>query len=239
MLIQLLPSSAVATGVRLPLSLATEPAMISNENRLLTGYVYIEVAERDPGSYVGEANQLLRDHLRLPTGYSIAWCGQYEVMEPVKERRRRVVPITLFLICLLLFMNTRSIPKTIIILLAVPFSAVGAIWFLYLAGYQHERSCAGGIDCLVSLVVEPERGTNPLRTRQGADRRGSADGLLFAFRLRRCDRIKIFYLRFSLCQEVSSSRLSASVSAVHTCPATSESSVPRSMPWEYSGCYSE
>src|SRR5438046_2292113 len=68
------------------ISVATGPAMIRNENGLLTGYVYVDVAGRDPGSYVSEANQLLREHLRLPTGYSIAWSGQYEVMQRVKER---------------------------------------------------------------------------------------------------------------------------------------------------------
>jgi Cu(I)/Ag(I) efflux system membrane protein CusA/SilA len=136
------------------LSLATGPAMIRNENGLLTGYVYIDVAGRDPGSYVSEANQLLRDHLRLPTGYSIAWSGQYEVMERVKERLKLVVPITLFLICLLLFINTRSIPKTIIILLAVPFSAVGAIWFLYLAGYNLSVAVWVGLIALLGIDAE-------------------------------------------------------------------------------------
>src|ERR1700740_1190540 len=79
------------------------PAMIRNENGLLTGYVYVDVAGRDPGSYVSEANQLLRNHLKLPAGYSIAWSGQYEGMQRVKERLKLVVPITVFLICLLLY----------------------------------------------------------------------------------------------------------------------------------------
>ncbi len=136
------------------ISIATGPAMIRNENGLLTGYVYVDVAGRDPGSYVSEANQLLREHLRLPTGYSIAWSGQYEVMQRVKERLKLVVPITLFLICLLLYTNTASMPKTIIVLLAVPFSAVGAIWFLYAVGYNMSVAVWVGLIALMGIDAE-------------------------------------------------------------------------------------
>jgi Cu(I)/Ag(I) efflux system membrane protein CusA/SilA len=128
--------------------------MIRNENGLLTGYVYVDVAGRDPGSYVSEANQLLRDHLKLPTGYSIAWSGQYEVMQRVKERLKVMVPITLSLIFLLLYINTGSISKTMIVLLAVPFSAVGAIWFLYLAGYNMSVAVWVGLIALLGIDAE-------------------------------------------------------------------------------------
>ena len=103
------------------IGIATGPAMIRNENGLLTGYVYVDVVGRDPESYIGEASQLLRDHLKLPTGYSIAWSGQYEAMQRVTQRLKLVVPVTLFLICLLLYINTGSMAKTLIVLLAVPF----------------------------------------------------------------------------------------------------------------------
>jgi len=136
------------------ISIATGPAMIRNENGLLTGYVYVDVAGRDPGSYVSEANQLLRDHLKLPTGYSISWSGQYEAMQRVKGRLKLVVPITLVVICLLLYINTRSMPKTIIVLLAVPFSAVGAIWLLYLAGYNMSIAVWVGLIALLGIDAE-------------------------------------------------------------------------------------
>jgi Cu(I)/Ag(I) efflux system membrane protein CusA/SilA len=138
------------------ISIATGPAMIRNENGLLTGYVYVDVAGRDPGSYVSEANQLLRDHLKLPAGYAIAWSGQYEVMQRMKEHMKWVVPITLSLICLLLCINTRSIPKTIIIMLAVPFSGVGAVWFLYAAGYN--MSVAVWVGLIAMLGIDAETG---------------------------------------------------------------------------------
>jgi Cu(I)/Ag(I) efflux system membrane protein CusA/SilA len=145
---------------QLPLSdlaeigVATGPAMIRNEDGLLTGYVYVDITGRDPESYVREANLLLRDRLKLPTGYSVAWSGQYEAMERVKERLKLVIPVTLFLICLLLYINTGSAPKTIIVLLAVPFSAVGAIWFLYAAGYNMSVAVWVGLIALLGIDAE-------------------------------------------------------------------------------------
>jgi Cu(I)/Ag(I) efflux system membrane protein CusA/SilA len=136
------------------INIATGPAMIRNENGLLTGYVYVDVADRDPESYVREANQVLHDHLKLPPGYSYSWSGQYEAMQRVKERLKLVVPVTLFLICLLLYINTGSMPKTMIVLLAVPFSAVGAIWFLYAAGYNMSIAVWVGLIALLGIDAE-------------------------------------------------------------------------------------
>ena len=136
------------------IGIATGPAMIRNENGLLTGYVYVDVAGRDPQSYDTEANQLLRDRLKLPTGYSIAWSGQYEAMQRVKERLKLVVPATLLLICLLLYFNTGSMPKVMIVLLAVPFSAVGAIWFLYVTGYNMSVAVWVGLIALLGIDAE-------------------------------------------------------------------------------------
>jgi Cu(I)/Ag(I) efflux system membrane protein CusA/SilA len=143
------PLSELAT-----IHLVTGPAMIRNENGLLTGYVYVDLSGRDPGSYVREANQLLRDRLALPPGYALSWSGQYEVMERVKERLTLIVPVTLFLICVLLYLNTGSLPKTTIVLLAVPFSAVGAIWFLYLAGYNMSVAVWVGLIALLGIDAE-------------------------------------------------------------------------------------
>ena len=136
------------------IGIASGPAMIRNEDGLLTGYVYVDVAGRDPESYVNEANQVLRDNLKLPTGYSIAWSGQYEAMQRAKERLKVVVPITLLLICMLLYINTGSMPKTVIVLLAVPFSAVGAIWFLYFAGYNMSVAVWVGLIALLGIYAE-------------------------------------------------------------------------------------
>jgi Cu(I)/Ag(I) efflux system membrane protein CusA/SilA len=138
------------------IEVVSEPAMIRNEDGLLTGYVYVDLADRDPGSYVAEASALLKDALQLPVGYALIWTGQYEAMQRVRERLTVVVPLTLFLIILLLYMNTKSTIKTMIVLLAVPFSAVGAVWLLYLLGYN--MSIAVWVGLLALLGVDAETG---------------------------------------------------------------------------------
>jgi Cu(I)/Ag(I) efflux system membrane protein CusA/SilA len=146
-----IPLSQLAT-----INTVAGPSMIRNENGLLTGYVYIDLAERDPSSYIKEADQVLRKVLKLPPGYSLSWTGQYEAMERVKQRLKVVIPLTLFLIFLLLYMNTRSFTKTAIVLLAVPFSAIGAIWLLYALGYN--MSIAVWVGLIALLGVDAETG---------------------------------------------------------------------------------
>jgi Cu(I)/Ag(I) efflux system membrane protein CusA/SilA len=130
--------------------------MIRDEDGLLTGYVFIDIAGRDPQSYVAAAGAVLRDKLQLPPGYSISWSGQYEAIERVARRLRLILPLTLLLVFLLLFMSTRSMVKTMIVMLAVPFSAVGAIWFLYLIGYN--MSVAVWVGLIALLGVDAETG---------------------------------------------------------------------------------
>jgi copper/silver efflux system protein len=147
-------------GRQVPLSnlgqirVATGPSMIRNENGLLTGYVYLNIAGRDPQSYVREADQVLRASMALPAGYSISWSGEYEAMQRSEQRLKVVVPLTLLLICLLLYFNTGSLIKTFIILLAVPFSAVGAVWFLYAAGYNMSVAVWVGLIALLGIDAE-------------------------------------------------------------------------------------
>jgi Cu(I)/Ag(I) efflux system membrane protein CusA/SilA len=144
-----IPLSQLAT-----INAVAGPSMIRNENGLLTGYVYIDLAERDPNSYMKEADQILRDLLKLPAGYSISWTGQYEAMERVKQRLKVVVPLTLFLIFLLIYLNTRSFTKTTLVLLAVPFSAIGAIWLLYVLGYNMSIGVWVGLIALLGVDAE-------------------------------------------------------------------------------------
>ncbi|MFL5390037.1 MAG: efflux RND transporter permease subunit, partial [Myxococcales bacterium] len=126
----------IPLGELATVKLATGPSMIRNEDGLLTGYVYVDLAGRDPQSYIDEARQVLRANVKLPAGYALSWSGQFEAMERAKERLSAVLPLTLFLILLLLYLNTRSFAKTAIVLLAVPFSAVGAFFFLWVLGYN-------------------------------------------------------------------------------------------------------
>src|SRR3989338_3407640 len=134
--------------------LVSGPAMIRNENGLLAGYVYVDMAGRDIGSYVTEAKKIVAKELKLPPGYALMWSGQYENMMRVKERLKIVLPLTLFIICVLLYMNTKSMVKTGIVLLAVPFSLIGAVWLLWFLGYNVSIAVWVGMIALMGLDAE-------------------------------------------------------------------------------------
>jgi len=144
----------IALGELAEIHASSGPAMIRDENGMLTGYVYIDLADRDPAGYIAEAGGLLREQLKLQPGYSFAWAGQYEAMTRVTQRLTRIIPITLALVVFLLYLNTRSTVKTMIILLAVPFSAVGAIFFLYMAGYNMSVGVWVGLIALLGIDAE-------------------------------------------------------------------------------------
>ena len=133
---------------------ATGPSMVRNENGLLTGYVYVDLEGRDARGYVEDARRWLASHLELPPGYSIAWSGEYEAMQRVRERLMVIVPITLLLIVLLLYANTRSMVSTSMILLTAPFSVIGALWFLYLLDYNMSVAVWVGLIALVGVAAE-------------------------------------------------------------------------------------
>jgi Cu(I)/Ag(I) efflux system membrane protein CusA/SilA len=149
-------------GTQIPLGqiadirMTNGPAMIRDENGRLSGYVYVDIdtSKRDIGSYVADAKKVLRDEVQLPAGYQLIWSGQFENMERVKERLTVVIPITIVLIFMLLYFNTRSVAKTMIILLAVPFSTVGAIWFLYFLGYNMSIAVWVGLIALMGVDAE-------------------------------------------------------------------------------------
>jgi len=130
------------------------PAMIRNENGLLTGYVYVDVSGRDLQEYLDEARLLLRKEIQTPPGYSIEWSGQFEAMQRVKARLFLIVPLTLFVVVLLIYLNTRSLVKTLIVLLAVPFSAIGAVWFLHFLGYNLSIGVWVGLIALLGVDAE-------------------------------------------------------------------------------------
>jgi Cu(I)/Ag(I) efflux system membrane protein CusA/SilA len=134
--------------------IASGPSMIRNEDGLATGYVYVDISTSDAAGYVEEASRALLEQVELPAGYAYFWSGQWEAMQRVKERLSVVVPLTLFLIFILLYMNTRSVAKTMIVALAVPFSAVGAIWFLWALGYNMSVGVWVGLIALLGVDAE-------------------------------------------------------------------------------------
>jgi len=144
----------ILVGQLADVKLVSGPAMLRDENGMLNGYVYVDVAGRDIGGYVNEAKRVVADNVKLPAGYSLVWSGQYEAMQRVRERLKIVLPVTLFLVLMLLYLNTRSLAKTSIIVLAVPFSAVGAIWLLYLLGYNMSIGVWVGLIALLGVDAE-------------------------------------------------------------------------------------
>ena len=154
----------------------TGPSMLRNENGLLTGYVFVDVTGRDLSSYITDAQRVLGEKLSLPAGYSVSWSGQYEAMQRVRQRLLVIVPITLALILLLLYANTRSGVKTLIVTLAVPFSAVGAVWFLYLLGYN--MSVGVWVGLIALLGVDAETGVFMLLYLDHAYERARREGRL-------------------------------------------------------------
>lgn len=144
-------------GRQIPLSEIAEiktssgPGMIRDEGGLLTGYVYIDLEGRDPGGYVAEAKSLLDAKMKLPPGFSLVWSGSFEAIERMNRRMQLIVPVTIALILILLLLNTRSVVGTVIVSLAVPLSAIGAVWLLYFLGYNMSIGVWVGIIALMGL----------------------------------------------------------------------------------------
>jgi len=135
------------------ISIVKGPTAIKSEEGLLTSYVYIDFAGRDIGGYVEEARNKVSS-LKLPAGYRLQWSGEYEYLVQTHERLKLVIPLTLFIIVVLIYFNTKSFMKTAIVLLAVPFSLVGSFWLLYLLGYNMSIAVWVGIIALAGLDAE-------------------------------------------------------------------------------------
>lgn len=143
----------VPLGELVDISIVRGPAMIKSEEGLLASYVYIDFSDRDIGSYVEEAKQKVSS-LKMPEGYRLEWSGEYEYLMKTHERLKIVIPLTIFIIFVLIYFNTKSVTKTFIVLLAVPFSLVGSFWLLYLLGYNMSIAVWVGIIALAGLDAE-------------------------------------------------------------------------------------
>ena len=148
------------TGARIPLSevanVKTEmgPAMIKSENARPNGWTFVDIAGRDLGSYVEEAQRVVTEKVVLPAGYSISWSGQYEYMVRAKERLSIVVPFTLLIIVLLLYLNFRNMIEVLIIMGTLPLALVGGFWLLYLLDYNMSVAVGVGFIALAGVTVE-------------------------------------------------------------------------------------
>lgn len=147
-------------GAQIPLaqvariSFETGPPMIRSEDGRLVGFVFVDVADRPIADYVEEARSVVDRNVTLPPGTRIEWTGQFTYFERAKERLKVVVPVTLLIIVFLLYLNTRSIVETGIVLLAVPFSLIGAVWLLYLLEYNMSVAVWVGLIALAGIDAE-------------------------------------------------------------------------------------
>ena len=144
----------VPIGELADIKLVNGPAMIRDENGMLAGYVFVDMTGRDIGGYVEDAKKAVAEQVKLPTGYSILWSGQYENMLRVRERLKLILPVTILLIFLLLYMNTKSTFKALVVMLAVPFSLVGAVWLLWILNYNISIAVWVGMIALAGLDAE-------------------------------------------------------------------------------------
>jgi Cu(I)/Ag(I) efflux system membrane protein CusA/SilA len=148
------------SGAQIPLEqvakivISKGPPSITDEEGSLSGLVSVAVSGRDLRSYVEDAQRMVRQHVSLPAGYSLQWTGQYEHLVRAEERLKLVLPVTLAVILLLLYLNFMSMAKSLIVLLSVPFAAIGAIWFLYLLGYNLSVAVWVGIIALAGVAAE-------------------------------------------------------------------------------------
>src|SRR3990170_4388422 len=136
------------------LRLSSGTTLIRSEAGELVGYVYVDVADRDIGGYVADAQRVVAEKVKLPQGYHLIWSGQFEYMERAKERLKLVIPLTLLIVFVLLYLSTRVVTKVFIVLLAVPFSLIGAFWLIYLLGYNLSVAVWVGIIALAGVDAE-------------------------------------------------------------------------------------
>jgi Cu(I)/Ag(I) efflux system membrane protein CusA/SilA len=149
-----LSSTMLPLGQLAKVKLVKGPPNIRTENALLAAYIYVDIRDRDIGGYVAEAQKVVRDNIKFPPGYFATWSGQFEYMERAKEKLKVVVPLTIVIIFVLLYLNFRRITETLIVMLSVPFSLVGGIWLMYLLGYNVSVAVAVGFIALLGVAAE-------------------------------------------------------------------------------------
>ena len=130
------------------------PPVIKTENARLNAWIYIDLRDIDVGTYVEQAKKIINEGLELPPGYSLVWSGQYEYMERAKERLKMVVPLTLLLIFLLLYLNFGRIAESVIVMFSLPLALIGGIWFLYYLKYELSVAVAVGFIALAGVAAE-------------------------------------------------------------------------------------
>ena len=148
------------SGAQIPLSYVADmnikkgPPVIKSENARKSAWLYVDIKNIDIGTYVANAKKAVNEQVKFPEGYSVVWSGQYEYMQRAQQRLRIVIPITLLIIFLLLYFNFKNIQESLIVMLSLPFSLVGGIWFLYILGYNFSVAVGVGFIALAGVAAE-------------------------------------------------------------------------------------
>jgi Cu(I)/Ag(I) efflux system membrane protein CusA/SilA len=153
-LIPLAEGGTVPLGQVAKVSLARGPATIRTENAQLAVYIYVDLRDRDIGGYVADAQKAVAAQVKFPPGYYAAWSGQFEYMERAKERLKIVVPLTILIIFLLLYLNFRRVTESLIVMLSVPFALVGGLWLMWALGFNLSVAVAVGFIALAGVAAE-------------------------------------------------------------------------------------
>jgi copper/silver efflux system protein len=147
-------ASMIPLGQLAEVKITTGAPAIRTENALLSAYIYVDIRDRDIGSYVAEARKAVNEQVKFTPGTYVTWSGQFEYMERATEKLKLVVPVTLLIIFLLLYLNFRRITETLIVMLSVPFALVGGIWLMWLLGYNLSVAAAIGFIALAGVAAE-------------------------------------------------------------------------------------
>src|SRR5262249_44352659 len=147
-LIPLAGGGTVPLGQVAKVSLAQGPSNIRTENSQLAAYIFVDLRDRDLGGYVADAQKAVASQVRVPPGYYVTWSGQFEYLERAKARLQFVVPVTVLIIFLLLYLNFRRVTETLIVMLSVPFALVGGLWLMWWLGFNLSVAVAVGFIAL-------------------------------------------------------------------------------------------
>jgi len=133
---------------------AQGPASIRTENSQLAAYIFVDLRDRDLGGYVADAQRAVASQVKFPPGYYVTWSGQFEYLERAKARLQVVVPVTVLIIFLLLYLNFRRVTETLIVMLSVPFALVGGLWLMWWLGFNFSVAVAVGFIALAGVAAE-------------------------------------------------------------------------------------
>src|SRR5439155_23543526 len=146
--------TAIPLGQVASIKIAQGAPSIRTENAQLVDYIYVDMQGRDLGGYVADAQKMVQNSIKLPAGYHVEWSGQFEYLQRAKARLETVVPLTLFLIFLLLYLNFRRLAETLIVMLSVPFALTGGLWLMYFMAFNFSVAAVVGFIALAGVAAE-------------------------------------------------------------------------------------